>query len=178
VTNTSGLLEATNGGTLTLHNTITGGNITASGSGGGFNSTVNVEGAISGATLNTLGGGVMQSGASGNPDLNGVTISSGSTYTAGVATRLDGTITNNGTLAIVGTPGFTVLTIGSDVTLSGGGTVTMDSTAAPAYIRGNGVTLTNSDNTIQGFGTVGDSGALAIVNDKTIDATSPAGPST
>src|SRR6516162_844303 len=106
VNNASGLLEATNGGILTLHNTITGGNITASGAG----STVNVEGTISGATLNTLGGGVMQSGASGNPDLNGVTISSGSTYTAGVATQLDGTITNNGTLLVKGTPGFTIAT--------------------------------------------------------------------
>ena len=67
VTNT-GTLEATGGGVLTLNNTITnaGGNITASGAGGGFNSTVNVVGTITNGTLNTSSGGLMQSVGGGS----------------------------------------------------------------------------------------------------------------
>jgi hypothetical protein len=170
VTNT-GTLEATSGATLQLFNTITnnsGGVITANGG------TVKVLGKISGGTLNTLGGGLMESSGSG-ADLSGVTISSGSTYTAGpsTTTQLDGAIVDAGTLAINGATGNAILNLGSAVTLSGGGAVTLSSGAGgSAYLRGNGVTLTNSNDTIQGAGFIGDSGALAIVNKATIDANS------
>ena len=73
VTNT-GTLEATNGGTLNLFNTITntGGAITASGTG----STVNIDDAtVVGGTLNTASGGLLQT--VGTSTLNGVTISDG-----------------------------------------------------------------------------------------------------
>ena len=81
VTNT-GTLEATGGGTLNLFNTITntGGAITASGT----NSVVNVDNAtVVGGTLNTASGGLLQT--VGSSDLNGVTISTGSTYTTAPA---------------------------------------------------------------------------------------------
>jgi fibronectin-binding autotransporter adhesin len=97
VTNT-GTMEATGGGFLTLRNTITNTNgLIKSGAG----STVNVVGTIIGGTLTTTGSGLMQSD-SGGTDLDGVTISSGSTYTAGPGTdtELDNTITNKGTFAI------------------------------------------------------------------------------
>jgi fibronectin-binding autotransporter adhesin len=173
VTNTN-LLEATNSGTLNLFNTITntGGNITAAGSG----SIVNVFGTITGGTLNTSGGGVMES-VGGSAKLAGVTVSTGSTYTAalGTTTELDGTITNMGTIQINGGSGNnTIVNLGSDVTLRGGGAVTLNVAGGggSTFLRGSGVTLTNSDNTIQGPGNIGDSGALTIVNDTlgTIDA--------
>src|SRR5258707_3954456 len=79
VTNT-GLLEATNGGTLSIQNSVinTGGKITASGT----SSTVVLNGAsITGGTLNSTGGGTMETGGSG-ATLDGSTTSSGGTFTA------------------------------------------------------------------------------------------------
>ena len=168
VTNTK-TLEATAGGVLQLFNTITntGGAITASGKG----STVNVDGTIVGGTLNTASGGLVQTLSSA--DLNGVTISSGSTYTAGpgTTTQLDAAIVNDGTFAINGASGNAIVNLGSAVTLSGSGSVTMSSgSSGSAYLRGNGLTLTNTNSTIQGAGNIGDSGALALDNEATIDA--------
>src|SRR5208282_4870776 len=107
--------------------------------------------------------------------LNGVTISSGSTYTAGpgTTTQLDGAIVNDGTFAINGASGNAIVNLGSAVTLSGGGTVTMTSGASgSAFLRGSSLTLTNTNDTIEGAGLIGDSGALAIDNKGTIDANS------
>jgi hypothetical protein len=139
VTNTN-LLEATNSGTLNLFNTITntGGNITAAGSG----SIVNVFGTITGGTLNTSGGGVMES-VGGSAKLAGVTVSTGSTYTAalGTTTELDGTITNMGTIQINGGSGNnTIVNLGSDVTLRGGGAVTLNVAGGggSTFLRGSG----------------------------------------
>ena len=86
------LLEATGGGTLNLSTQTainnSGGNITAAGAG----SMVNVSSTIQGGTLNTSGGGIMQTvtpngngtGARLDGVTNGaITISDGSTYTAG-----------------------------------------------------------------------------------------------
>ena len=167
VTNT-GTLEATNGGTLNLFNAITntGGAITASGTG----STVNIDGAtVVGGTLNTASGGVVET--VGTSTLNGVTISSSSTYTtaAGATTDLNTSLVNDGTFLIDGSAGNAIVNLGSNVTLSGGGAVTMKSNSGSAFLRGNGFTLTNTD-TIQGAGLIGDSGALTIVNQATIDA--------
>ena len=108
-------------------------------------------------------------------DLNGVTISTGSTYTtaAGQTTRLDSSLVNDGTFLINGSAGDAIVNLGSNVTLSGGGAVTMKSGSGPAaFLRGSGVTLTNTNNTIQGAGNIGDSGALALDNEATIDANS------
>ena len=172
VTNT-GLLTASGGGTLALHNGITnaGGNITA-GSGG----TVNLGGAsVAGGTLNTTGGGLLQT--VGGATLNGVTLSSGSTYTGslGSSTHLAGTITNNGTFQINGGGGsntFLYADTGT-TTLSGGGTVTLNVAAGGGntFVRqgAGGVTLLNQDNLIQGAGSIGDDG-LAVNNQATINA--------
>ena len=168
VTNT-GTLEATGGGVLQLFNTITntGGAITASGTG----SDVNVEGTIVGGTLNTASGGLMHTVSSA--DLNGVTISSGSTYTtAGATTQLDTALTNGGTFLVDGSASNAIVNLGSSVTLSGGGTVTMKTGSGAAFLRGSGLTLTNTNDTIQGAGLIGDNAALAINNRGTIDANS------
>ena len=168
VTNT-GTLEATNGGTLNLFNTITntGGAITASGTG----STVNIDDAtIVGGTVNTASGGLLQT--AGSSALNGVTISAGSTYTTGdgATTQLNTSLVNDGTFLIDGSSGNAIVNLGSNVTLSGGGTVAMKTGSGPAFLRGSGFTLTNTNDTIQGAGFIGDSGALTIVNQATIDA--------
>ena len=167
VTNTK-TLEATAGGVLQLFNKITntGGAITASGTG----STVNVNATIVGGTLNTTGGGLMETVSSA--DLNGVTISTGSTYTTGggATTQLDSSLVNEGTFLIDGSASNAIVNLGSSLTLSGGGAVTMKSKTGSAFLRGNGVTLTNTNNTIQGAGNIGDSGALALDNEATIDA--------
>ena len=72
-------------------------------------------GTINGGTLTTTGGGVMYIGGS---TLNGVTISTGSTVTAlnGSTTTLQGTITNNGTIALNST-GSNTSSLGGNVTL-------------------------------------------------------------
>ena len=168
VTNT-GTLEATGGGTLLLFNKITntGGAITASGT----DSVVNIDNAtVIGGTLNTASGGLLQT--VGSSDLNGVTISPGSTYTtAGATTQLDTSLTNDGTFLIDGSASNAIVNLGSNVTLSGGGAVTMKIRQRhAAFLRGSGVTLTNTNDTIQGAGNIGDSGALTIANQATIDA--------
>lgn len=166
-----GLMEATTG-TLVIQNAVTntGGNITAKGG------TVDVNSTITGGTLNTVSGGTMQT-FNGSATLDGVTISSGSTYTAsdGATTHLQGTITNKGTILLnggAGNNGF--LNIDNNVTLTGAGTLTLSTTAlngGNAIIQQNvsGITLTNSNNTIQGNGIIGSNG-LAVSNAATIDA--------
>jgi fibronectin-binding autotransporter adhesin len=157
----TGLLEATNGGILTLATSTLlnngGGNITASGAG----STVNVTNtAIAGGTLNTTGGGVMQT--VGNSLLAGgtangaVTISDGSTYTSGAAaiTRVGGQLalgtSIGGTLALGGQ-----LELVNDTTLSGPGALVI-SGAGQIGTNGGGWILTNQSN-ITGTGLMGSS---------------------
>jgi len=168
VTNT-GTLEATAGGTLQIFSKVTntGGAITANGG------TVNIDSAtITGGALNATGTNVMET--VGSSDLVGVTISTGSTYTTadGATTQLDTSLTNKGTFLINGSAGNAIVNLGSNVTLSGGGAVTMKSNTGSAFLRGSGFTLTNTNDTIQGSGNIGDSGALTLVNQATIDANS------
>src|SRR5258708_27225400 len=194
VTNT-GLLEATNGGTLSIQNSITntGGNITASGT----SSTVVLNGAsITGGTLNSTGGGTMETGGSGatldgSTAAGAVTLSGGSTYTASnnATTLLVGTITNKGTIRLNGGGGANgIMNLGSgtapNFTLQGGGTMVLSTTTVPsnsgaAFIQQavGGVTLTNVDNTILGEGVIGN-GGLTLVNQskRIIDAHSTGGP--
>ena len=163
--NSTGTLEATNGGTLTLHNAITntGASILADGS----NSTVNLAGAsVTGGTLTTQNGAAMN--AYGSTTLTNLTISGGSTVTTdgNNQTNVNGSIVNKGTLALGDTSGYGILQAQTDTTLSGAGTVTM----GYGFLRGSGTTLTNQDNLIQGYGEIGDSGALAFNNQATVNA--------
>ena len=174
ITNT-GLLEATNGGSLAFGSvaiTNTGGNITASGTG---SVVVLTNTSVTGGTLNTSGGGVIESSAT--TGLNGVTISSGSTFTSSnhSTTQVSGTITNNGGIQVFGGGGANgIVELTANTTLSGGGTLTLSTTqtgGGNAYIdpASSGLILTNSNNTVQGDGIIGN-GALVVVNDSTIDS--------
>jgi fibronectin-binding autotransporter adhesin len=172
ITNT-GLLEASNGGVLPIFSTTitnAGGNITANGG------TVEISnsGVINGGTLNSLNGGLLETTPGNTATLNGVTISSGSTYVNGNSTQLNisGTITNNGVIQLTDTGSSSTMLLTSNVTLNGTGTVTLSQTGggvAQIVELGSATTLTNASNTIQGAGTVGDSD-MRLTNGGLIDA--------
>jgi hypothetical protein len=96
--------------------------------------------------------------------LSNVTISSGSVYTGrdNSTTYIQGTIVNNGTLALASAGNNTQLRLANDTTLTGGGTVILNN--SNAYLLGFNVALTNVDNTIQGAGQIGAGGVLTLVN--------------
>ena len=170
VTNT-GTLEATNGSRLDLAGgyTNTGGTIKASGS----NSVVTLDNnaSITGGTLTDTSGGVIESLNSAT--LNGLTISTGSTYADpdNTSTVLQGTIRNNGNIALNSGGNNTNLILSGNgtVTLTGTGTVTMGNGSENnrIYSASNG-TLINQE-TIQGIGQIG-VGQTTITNSGTINA--------
>ena len=173
VTN-SGTLEATGGGTLTLYGnpytsgstfTNTGGTIQSTGAGSVVNLTSNAT--ITGGTLTTASGGVMQNPGN-NVTLSGVTVGMGSTFTGqdNSITTLEGTITNQGTIALNAVGNGTNLVISGNVNLTGGGTVALGNNTLDRILGSTGsATLTNVDNTIEGGGTLGD-GYLAVFDNK------------
>jgi hypothetical protein len=172
VTNT-GTMEASGGGTLDLRGgyTNTGGLIEAL-----AGSTVAMDGAtINGGTLTTSGGGLMESSNPSSPaTFNGITLSSGSTYTLpnNTSTVLQGTITNKGNFQLSSAGNLTDLRISGPVTLTGGGTVTMDNNPNNRIYAINGTdTLTNGE-TIQGAGQLG-VGLTHLINNGTILANQP-----
>jgi hypothetical protein len=147
VTNAN-LLEATGGGILQINNAVTntGANITANAG------TVYTDSTITGGTLNSLAGGVLQN--IGTTSLVDVTLSQNSAYDAAGQIFLYGTLTNKGTVT---SPNGTTTIAGGDVTLTGGGTVTMQSDAFFNQNSG-GLTLHNVNNLIQGSGQLGQNG--------------------
>ncbi len=171
VTNT-GLLEATNGGSLNISSVVnnSGGNITTTGT-----ATVSVNSTIQGGTLN--GAGLLT--GPGNATLDGasqgtLTLSTGSTYTGanGTTTFVLGTIVNNGNIQLNGgATGNTKLFLTGNTALQGGGTLTLNNGANAALITetfASPFTLTNgmatSASTIQGSGQIGNGSALTLVN--------------
>jgi hypothetical protein len=166
VTN-QGLLKGANSGILELLTTTVsnaGGNITADGG------TVQISSSIiNGGTLNSVNGGTLQTVTNGVATLNGVTLSSGSTYTAGNDSDLfvSGTITNNGNIQVNAAANNTILGLNTNTMLSGGGTLTLSQSGGGAPIiqeQGGSLTLENVNNTIQGAGTIGN-GGLTLLND-------------
>ena len=184
LTNTGGMLEASNGGTLSI----------ASSTIDNKNGTIEVNGAssavqfangatIQGGTLTTTGGGSLGVPGGSSITLDGstqgaLTLSTGSTYTGGTSTTTNvlGAIVNNGNMEFTGgSNANSFLNITGNTALSGGGTVTLaynGSGAGAAYIQqsGGSYTLTNQS-TIQGAGVIGN-GGLTVINDPgaTIDA--------
>jgi fibronectin-binding autotransporter adhesin len=167
VTN-NGLLTATGGGTLELLSITVanaGANITANGG------TVLIDNAIvNGGTLNSINGGTLQTSTDGVATLNGVTLSTGSTYTTGNDSDLfiSGTLTNKGNIQVNAAANNTLFGITTNTTLTGGGTLTLaqgTSGGAPIIQQQSGsLTLENVNNLIQGAGTIGN-GGLTLLND-------------
>jgi fibronectin-binding autotransporter adhesin len=132
---------------------------------------------INNGTLTTSSGGTLQN--SGTATLNGVTIGSGSTFTAvnGSVTTLEGTITNNGTILQNSTGSFTDIRISGAVTLDGTGSLTMSNSFANHIYATGSDSLTNGVNhTIQGAGQLGINDAsfgFTMTNNGTILANQP-----
>jgi hypothetical protein len=171
ITNT-GLMEATTGGVLDLTSAInnTGGAITANGG------TVNVTTAITGGTLNSINGGTLQTPVDSSATLNGVTISTGTTFInrSDSVLLVSGTITNNGVIQLDAATFTSFLEVKANTTLLGG-TVTMAEGSGTPSIQAAaaGLTLTNSStSTIQGAGVIGNTGPLTLVNNGTVNANS------
>jgi len=166
-TNTNtGTLEATNGGILTLSNgtwTNTGGTIKASGTGSAVNLQSGVS--ITGGTLTTSTGGVINDVTGHNIFLTNVTNSGTYVIQNNSLTEISGTLTNTGTITINAAGNVSGLYLTGNTTLTGSGTVTLTSTNNnwTGYIYGaSGAVLTNQS-TINGWGTVGNA-ALQLAN--------------
>ena len=109
----------------------------------------------------------------GGTTLNGVTITSGTTYSvdAGNSNYLTGDLVNEGTINVgvqrQPAPTFTPIVNAGTINLSGGGTINLNN--ANSYLRGyNGnETLINVDNTIQGQGYIDQLGSFQ--NQGTVD---------
>jgi hypothetical protein len=164
--NTSGTLEATNGGILTLSNgtwTNTGGTIKASGTGSAVNLQSGVS--ITGGTLTTSSGGVINDVSGHDIFLTNVTNSGNYVVQNNALTEISGTLTNTGTITIDAAGNVSGLYLTGNTTLSGSGTVTLTSTNNnwTGYIYGaTGAVLTNQS-TINGWGTIGN-GQIQIAN--------------
>ena len=159
----SGTIEATNGATLNLMAPVinTGGLIQAVGAG----SLVELQGStITGGTLTTSGGGVIQNSGtvtlsgvtisggstmqnSGTATLSGVTLSSGITFTAvnGSSTTLMGSLTNNGTIALNSTGNYTDLILSGSIDLAGPINMSNSYINLIYGINGGTDSLTNAD---------------------------------
>ena len=151
-TTNTGTLEATGGGILNIAgSTVTNTEATISTD---STSTVYINSStIIGGNLTSASGAEIHS--IGNCYLNGVTITSGSTFSvdAGTNNYLTGDLTNKGTVLIGGSGGNGNLFVeASTVNLTGGGTVILNN--ANSEIIGSSNTLVNKDNTIQGQGTI------------------------
>ncbi len=176
LTNTGGTLEATNGGILALSNSTidnAGGTIEVNGATSAVQFVNNAT--IQGGTLTSLGGGSLSVPTGNTITLDGntegaITLSTGSTFTAGpnTVTDLIGTVINNGNIQITGGGGSnSFLGLNGDTTLEGSGTLSLAYSGTGAGLaivqqQVGGVTLTN-ESTIQGTGVIGN-GGLTVVN--------------
>ena len=150
----AGTIEATNGGTLEIDNTVVnnaGGTITAQ---TGSNVLLDGTTTINGGTISSVDTGEVRTDVSSNVFLNGVT-NTDSLVVGNVADLgIEGTITNSGEITFDSTvfspTDIEVQTPGA--TLTGGGTVTLS--GSNAGINGGG-TLTIGNQTIQGAGSLG-----------------------
>ncbi|MGA2021128.1 MAG: hypothetical protein ABSH02_11110 [Candidatus Sulfotelmatobacter sp.] len=167
----AGLMEATNGGTLTMNNgtwTNTGTIQAAAGSSVVLTSNVN----ITGGTLESTGTGTVISAANQDVFLTGLTLAGTFDIQNNNATEINGTITNNGVINLQGTGNTTelyVTTAGTGTaTLAGTGSVVLG-TGGGNQISGPGGTSLIIDQNVSGVGNVG-AGALTLTNNSTINA--------
>lgn len=174
----AGVMEATNGGTLVIDQTINnaGGTIQSdSSSSVQFTSSAVIQG---GLLTGTIGSGTNGSSFGLDGFTHGaLTLASGGTITVGGggAANIQGSIVNQGTISVLdaGNNNTNIFVVGgaNPTTLTGGGSITL---SAGSTIQGgvnNGSTLINLDNTISGAGTIEEGGfGLVTVNQGTITA--------
>ncbi len=167
----AGLMEATNGGTLTMSNgtwSNTGTIQAATGSSVVLQTNVS----ITGGTLESTGTGTVISAANQDVFLTGLTLAGTFDIQNNNATEINGTITNNGVINLQGTgngTGLYVTGAGSgSATLNGSGSVVLG-TGVGNQIWGAGGTLLTIDQNVSGVGNIG-LGVLTLTNNSTIDA--------
>jgi hypothetical protein len=183
IVNASGLLEATDGATLSIGQ-ITVDNANGDITVGDSSSTVKFAATtILGGTLNNTFGGVMET--AGTATLDGSTASGAVTingvYTAsdGATTNIAGSIVNSGEIHVLGgadADGILYVADPGVATLTGGGSIVLINSAndggygGSVYVEGAEATLINVDNTILGTGVIGDD-SLRLINGAVIAAT-------
>jgi hypothetical protein len=167
----AGLMEATNGGTLTMSNgtwTNTGTIQAAAGSSVVLTSGVS----ITGGTLESTGTGTVISATSQDVFLTGLTLAGTFDIQNNNATEINGTITNNGVINLQGTGNGTGLYVTSagtgSATLNGSGSIVLG-TGAGNQIWGVGGTSLTIDQGVSGVGNIG-LGDLTLTNNSTINA--------
>jgi hypothetical protein len=165
-TTNAGLIEATNGGSLTL----LGGTITNTGTGSisaGAGTTVNLTNGVTVTGGSLTGSGTFQESAGST--LSGLTNASTVVVQNNNAMYLTGTITNNGQIQENSGGNNTDIILTGNVTLNGTGALVMSSNGDNFIYGSSGTyTLTNAS-TIEGAGNLGD-GQMSLVNSGTINA--------
>jgi hypothetical protein len=168
------IIEATAGGFLRIYNTTVSNTATGTIQSVGAGANIELDAAtISGGTLVTSGGGVLQNVS--NSTLDGssapVTLNGSLSVDDNTTVNLKGTINNTGTIGVNSSNDGTSLIVNSPtVTLQGGGQVQL-SNNPQNYIYGASAsnTLVNVNNTISGAGHLGD-GQMTLINQATINA--------
>jgi hypothetical protein len=167
----AGLMEATNGGTLTMSNgtwTNTGTIQAATGSSVFLQSNVS----ITGGTLESTGTGTVISGQNQDVFLTGLTLAGTFDIQNNSATEINGTITNNGVINLQANgngTGIYVTNAGSgSATLTGSGSVVLGTGVGNQFWGVGGTSLTIDQN-VSGVGNIG-VGDLTLTNNSTIDA--------
>ncbi len=153
VTNTGGIIRATNGATASLNGGSyinTGGTITAdTGSAIRFNNGASVTGGI----LSSVGTGTIFSTAGDNVSLTDVTLTAGSNYVAenNTTTTVGGTLTNDGTFTFAAAGNITNTSLNSlPVEFAGTGAFILNN--PNAVINGGGTLTIDPAITIEGSG--------------------------
>jgi len=169
-TTNSGTLEATNKGTLILD----GGTVTNTGQGSiistGSGSTVELENGVivTGGTLSGTTSALIETLGGQTATLNGVIISGNYKAADKSTTTIEGTITNNGTIALSSTGDVTELVIGApSVSLAGKGKLILSNNSSNIITGAAATDVLTSSNTIQGSGNIGN-GQMGLVNTGTI----------
>ncbi len=155
-----GLLEATNGGILSLTGNAggafdnTGGTILADGEGSEVQLTASLT--LSAGLLEAMNGGLFRAVTGQSIYLSNLTLVGSLIVDNNADLHINGTIDNQGTITFNADNSLTRLFLDGDSTLTGGGTLTLASTndQSNAQITGGHV-LTNFDNTIEGEGNLG-----------------------
>jgi YVTN family beta-propeller protein len=147
VNNASGTISAKTGGAVQMSNgaDIQGGTLTADSASGTF--------------LGTVSSTVLLDGSTSGP----LVITGTYTLVNNTDTQAQGTITNNGVIAIAAAGNGTALSVLGSLTLNGGGAVTMSNPNAEIREDSANSTLINVNNTIEGVGQIGNNG-LSFTN--------------
>lgn len=172
VTSTNaGLMEATNGGTLTMSNgtwTNTGTIEAAAGS----SLVLTSNATITGGTVESTGTGTVISAANNDIFLTGLTLAGTFDIQNNNATEINGTITNNGVINLQGTGNTTELYVTGagtgTATLAGSGSIVLG-TGGGNQFSGAGGTSLIIDQNVSGVGNIG-AGTLTLTNNSTINA--------